>query len=463
MLASVNGLAQTPDGDTWTIGDAGIVRVRTDALERAFAGAAALPYRLFDFRDGLNSFAQKAPGAQAAVGGDGRVWFLTRRNVVRIDPARLPVNTVPPPVRIRAVSAEGRRYDSPRELELPAGTTNLTVSYTAPSLAEPSRVRFRYRLEGVDRGWVEAGPRRNALYVNLGPGRYRFRAIAMNNDGVWNTQGAAVDMRIPPTLLQTWWFRVFLALVAGGLLWLAVRWRVRAATAAARRASTSARPSGCGSRANCTTPLLQGFHGLLMRFQVVADRIPADQPARDMMETELDRAEAILVEGRDRVRGLREEQDAGSPLIVELERLAYELERDNGASVDVRESGPAEPLNVDAHREIFAIAREALLNAARHAQATTIVCELIFSRRRLVLECRDDGVGIPTAVLREGRTRRPLGPARHGRARAPDRRRPAHPQPALRHDHPAQRTDAPGAAPAAAPLAAASLRPPSAP
>lgn len=401
-LASVNGLVQTPAGDTWTIGDAGIVQMRTDALERAFVSQGPLWRRVFDYRDGLNSFVQKAPGAQVVAGGDGRLWFLTRRNVVRIEPDRLITNAAPPPVVIRAVAAGGRRYEAPDRIVLPAGVSSLSVAYTALSLAEPSRVRFRYRLEGVDNDWVDGGGRRSALYLNLGPGRYRFQVTAANNDGVWNHAGDSVEVRIPPTLLQTWWVRALLGLTAVGLLSLAVRWRVRAATAAAEARLAERQGERVRIARELHDTLLQGVQGLLVRFQVAANAIPADQPAKAMMEEVLDRADEILIEGRDRVRDLRAEQDAGSPLVVELERLAYEIERDFGAPVEVTVSGVVEPLNVDAHSEIVAVAREALRNAAKHAHANTIACELTFSRYSLQLTCRDDGAGIPPAVLRAG-------------------------------------------------------------
>ncbi|WP_374570783.1 two-component regulator propeller domain-containing protein [Phenylobacterium sp.] len=401
-LASVNGLVQTPAGDTWTIGDAGIVRMSTEDLGRAFDSGGALPHRVFDFRDGLNSFVQKAPGAQVAVGGDGRVWFLTRRNVVRIDPARLAVNRLAPPVHIRAVSAGSRRFADPASAVLPAGATSVTIDYTAPSLSAPDRVRFRYRLQGVDRGWVEAGARRSALYAGLGPGRYRFQVTAMNNDGVWNPSGASVELRIPPTLLQSWWFRGALAALAALALWLGLRWRVRAETAAAVARLSERQAERVRIARELHDTLLQGFQGLLVRFQVVANAMAEGDPAKPMMDSVLDRADEILVEGRDRVRDLRTEEDSASPLTRQLERLAYELERDYAIPIDIRASGLAEPLNVDAHREILAIAREALTNACRHSRAQEIVCELTATGRKLVLECRDDGVGIDPALLRAG-------------------------------------------------------------
>lgn len=401
-LASVNGLVQTGSGETWTIGDAGIVRMNSGDLGRAFARGGPLPHQLFDYRDGLNSFVQKTNSDQAAAGGDGRLWFLTRRNVVRIDPVRLAINDVPPPVVIRSVSSGGRAYDAARQVELPAGATTLSIAYTALSLAEPSRVQFRYRLDGVDKGWMDPGGRRSALYVNLGPGRYRFRVIAANDDGVWNRTGDTLDVRIPPTPLQTWWLRSLIALAAVALLSAAVRWRVRAATAATEARLSERQAERLRIARELHDTLLQGVQGLLIRFQVVANALPEGEPAKPMMEAVLDRAEEILVEGRDRVRDLRAEQDAGSQLVVELTALAYELERDYGTPINVTTNGACEPLAGEAHREIFAIAREALLNAVRHAGASAIACEVTFGRRRLELVVRDNGGGLPPEVQRLG-------------------------------------------------------------
>jgi Y_Y_Y domain/Histidine kinase len=95
------------------------------------------------------------------------------------------------------------------------------------SVSVPERVRFRYRLNGYDKDWQDAGTRREASYTRLGPGRYRFHVIAANNDGVWNTQGASVDLIVPPAFFQTAWFRALCALAAGSLLWILYRLRLR--------------------------------------------------------------------------------------------------------------------------------------------------------------------------------------------------------------------------------------------
>src|SRR5262249_36335376 len=144
---------------------------------------------------------------------------LNLANVAWIDPHRLYRNAAPPPVSIRALTADGRVFDGATGPKLAAGTLNLQFDYTALSLQNPERVRFRYRLDGVDKGWVDAGDRRQAFYTRLGPRRYAFHVIAANNDGVWNTVGATMRFEIPPTFVQSRWFILLIAVLTGLLLW----------------------------------------------------------------------------------------------------------------------------------------------------------------------------------------------------------------------------------------------------
>jgi len=391
-LASINGLAQTPAGDTWTIGDAGIVRLSSAALDRAFDNPAApLAYRLFDFRDGLNSFPQKAPGAQAAVSGDGQVWFLTRRDVTRIDPAQLVNNPLPPPVAIRALAAGGDSYADPRDVTLRAGANEVTIGYTALSLPAPSRVRFRYRLDGVDKDWVDAGGRRAAVYGGLGPGRYRFHVLAANNDGVWNPTGATLTFVIPPTFYQTWLFRILCAVAAVLVFWALLSLRLRQATGRLRDQWETRLAERQRIARELHDTLLQGVQGLIMRFQAIANRLPEEDPARAAMDRALDRAELMLMEGRDRLHDLRR-ADARDLESV-LRELAMDQDFEPGTRLSVTSQGEPRPLEPHVLDEVVRISGEALFNAALHAQADEVKVGVLYGAQRLVVSFEDDGVG----------------------------------------------------------------------
>ena len=97
----------------------------------------------------------------------------------------------------------------------------------ALSFVAPEQVKFRYKLEGYDNEWQDAGNRRQAIYTNLPPRAYRFRLMASNNSGVWNEEGALLDFSIAPAFYQTTWFRLAILVLFLLLLWAAYQLRVR--------------------------------------------------------------------------------------------------------------------------------------------------------------------------------------------------------------------------------------------
>jgi len=227
-FGSVMGVEETPDGSLWLAESRGVIQVPVSEVQQALGNPSyRIKYRLFDSFDGL-------PGAIAASGTylreiqgtTGGLWFLASGGVAWVDPANISTNALPPPVLIRSVRANGRQAGSLTDLVLPPRTTELQIGYTALSLAVPEKVHFRYRLEGVDKDWQDAGTRREAFYTRLGPGKYHFRVIACNNDGVWNEDGARLDFNIIPTWYQTIWFRGLYVLAFFTLPWAGYRIRV---------------------------------------------------------------------------------------------------------------------------------------------------------------------------------------------------------------------------------------------
>jgi signal transduction histidine kinase/CheY-like chemotaxis protein/ligand-binding sensor domain-containing protein len=211
-------------GDLWASTPRGLFRVRRRDLDAFAAGAArAVRAVAFGTEDGMKTTECSLPEHQPAGWGarDGKLWFTTRKGIVVVDPARLPVNDLPPPVIVEQVVVDRTPVPAGPEVRLPPGKCNLEFHYTGLSLLVPDRVRFKYRLEGHDDDWVDAGPRRVAYYSKLPPGDYRFRVIACNGDGVWNETGASVGLTLVPFFHQTGWFYAACAVgavmaVAGG-------------------------------------------------------------------------------------------------------------------------------------------------------------------------------------------------------------------------------------------------------
>jgi signal transduction histidine kinase/ligand-binding sensor domain-containing protein/FixJ family two-component response regulator len=203
-------------GDLWMASGRGVFRVHKADLEAFAHGRIGwIPSVVYGTADGMKSPVINGGSSPAGWRGrDGRLWFPTLRGVAVTDPRRPTFNALPPPVWVEGLSVDDRTVLPPpgkSEARLPPGSRSFEIRYTALSLTAPEQVRFRYHLEGFDRGWVDAEGRRTAYYTNLGPGSYVFRVIASNNDGVWSPRGARLAFSVAPRFRETAWFPLSIA------------------------------------------------------------------------------------------------------------------------------------------------------------------------------------------------------------------------------------------------------------
>jgi signal transduction histidine kinase/ligand-binding sensor domain-containing protein len=402
LFSEVSGMVQTPEGESWLAGPGGILRMESAQLAGAFVRPdQALPVRVFGTADGLRSRPHTHSRRSIVRGGDGRLWIATQSGTLWLDPADVTRSRTPPNVSVSALSAD-RVYRDPSSLTLPAGTSNIQIDFAVLSFSNPRAARVRYRIEGQDAGWIEAGTRRQAFYTNLAPGAYRFRLIAANDDGIWNERGATVEFVIPPTFLQSRWFIAFCGFLI--LLLLGLIYRLRMAQVAGRiRARLEER---LGERERIARELhdtlLQSVQGLILRFQSVANKMSADEPSRAHLESALERADEIIAEGRDRVHELRA-ADRSDDLPELLKERAVAAGFDPPIPIRIVVEGKPRRVHPLVSAEIGRIASEALFNVARHASASSVEITVRFAARQLAVEIRDDGVGISEDVLEEGR------------------------------------------------------------
>jgi PAS domain S-box-containing protein len=236
-LTSENGLPcnevfwamEDDDRSFWLYMPCGLVRIAGPELNAWMSDSKrSVKTTVFDSSDGVrtrNSAGRYGP--KVTKSPDGKLWFPAMDGVSVVDPQHLPFNKLPPPVYVRQISADGKKYDASPSLRLPAGVRDLSIDYTALSLVAPEKVHFRFKLEGQDTDWREVVNQRRVEYSNLPPRRYRFRVIASNNCGVWNQDGAVLDFTVLPAYYQTNWFRALCAAVAIGLVWGLFRLRIR--------------------------------------------------------------------------------------------------------------------------------------------------------------------------------------------------------------------------------------------
>jgi hypothetical protein len=337
-LAGITGIVETADGDLWLNGAAGVTHIDAGEVRRALDSSA---YRArserFDQRDGLRgSTSDPRPLPTAIQGTDGRLWFTTTTGVAWLDPTRIKRNSVAPSVFISALTAGGKDYRSSAPVTLPPRTQALRVAYGALSFTIPDRVRFRYRLAGIDTNWVDAGTRREALYTNLDPGSYRFQVIAANEDNVWNEAGATVSVEIPRAFTQTTAFFVLVAVAAGCGLWLLALQRRR------RVVGTPAAP-------------------------LVGTRRP--RPAERTQPEKL-------------------------PALHELlSNAATQTLASTGITAHVEPVGSPRPYPPNVESEIVRIATEAMTNARQHTSCRMVTITCGYAPRELRVRVHDDGRG----------------------------------------------------------------------
>ncbi|MGH9842375.1 MAG: sensor histidine kinase, partial [Blastocatellia bacterium] len=216
-------------GNFWMSSNRGIYRVRKQELNDFAAGQRRdITSIAFGKNDGMLNVECNGGLWPAGVRArDGRLWFPTQDGVAMIDPAAVTTNQQPPPVLIEAVLQDRAPIAFRDEVRLQPGQGNLEIQYTALSFANASYLRFKYKLEGLDGDWVDAGTRRTAFFSYLPPGSYIFKVIAANSDGVWNTEGRSLRITALPPFYGTWWFLTLAALAVSGAVFGVFKYRLR--------------------------------------------------------------------------------------------------------------------------------------------------------------------------------------------------------------------------------------------
>ncbi len=192
----------------------------------------------YDEKDGMRS--RECCGSSQPAGWktrDGKLWFPTLKGVVVVAPDNIQVNRLSPPVVIEEIVVDRKKIIPPFDLSekqgrlvLAPGADRLEIHYTGLSLLSPRKVRFKYKLEGFDKNWHEAGARRIAYYTRIAPGNYTFQVTACNNDGVWNNTPAVISFNQAPYFYQTFWFYMLSALASVFLAFAIYRLRVKQLT-----------------------------------------------------------------------------------------------------------------------------------------------------------------------------------------------------------------------------------------
>ncbi|MGA2502182.1 MAG: triple tyrosine motif-containing protein, partial [Tepidisphaeraceae bacterium] len=294
------------------------------------------------------------------------------------------------PVVIEDVIVDGKSENPGAIVDLPPGRRNIEFRYTALSLISPSRITFRYKLDGFDADWIDAGGRREAFYTNLPPKHYRFLVKACNADGTWSQSPGEASFILRPHYWQQAWFWPACAAILLGCGAAAYRLRIRRIK---DRLRLIVLERGRIARELHDT-LLQGFSGVTMEMQALRSRL-ASADERAALDDIIGDAANSMREARRSLAGLRNEQ--GSGLATALGQTARQMTevKDIRLKLQLQECDTGLP--ADVQYNLVRIAQEAIANTLQHAAAGNLEVRLDCDAEFLNLVVSDDGRGFDAA------------------------------------------------------------------
>jgi signal transduction histidine kinase/ligand-binding sensor domain-containing protein len=401
---AVLGLAEDKLGSLWIATSNHVLRMNREKLLRGILGEGDV--RQFGAADGLRGAEGLRRHRSVMADAAGHIWFTLDRGISVVDPARLARDAVPAIAHVQTISADGSPVPVEGPVHIPGGDRRVTFGFAGLSLSVPELVRFRYRLDKYDSQWSEPTSVREAGYTNLAPGTYRFRVIASNPDGAWNGAEAAIAFQVDPLWWQTWWLRTCALIACGGVIFAYLRFRMQRLASRLNLQFEERLAERTRIARDLHDTLLQSFQGLMFRFQAARNMLPRrPDEAMQTLDRAIERTEQAIAEGRDAIHNLRASTSITNELAQSMTALGKEMSEDSqgSAAFHVVVEGSPRDLHPILRDEIYAIAREAVRNAFRHAQARDIEVEIRYNAGSFRLRVRDDGKGIDPAIAAEGR------------------------------------------------------------
>jgi signal transduction histidine kinase len=401
-LSTTNGLpartfggTEDNDGSWWIAADDGVVRIANAELNRALREPAyPAHFEVFNMIDNLPGHpGQRVPMPIVARTRDGRIWFATSNGLAFVNPRHIPYNPLPPPVHVEEIRIDGRPKPVTNGMSLPHDMNELEIDYSALSLSIPERVRFRYKLEGAETIWHEAGTRRQAYYNHLDPKQYRFRVIACNNDGVWNQAGDTFIFSRAPAFYEAKWFRLLESLTGIALIWFFYRLRLRQMTAGIALRYTERLAERTRIARDLHDTLLQDLAGVSLQLDGISKHARSPDSVISLTSRLRQQVDACFEEARSRVWNLRTPALEGQGLPMALGELVERMRGTTSSRCDLTVLGTPHSFPVEVEEQLLLIAQEAVNNSIRHAEPSAINLMLKYTRRSLRLQIRDDGRG----------------------------------------------------------------------
>jgi signal transduction histidine kinase/ligand-binding sensor domain-containing protein len=415
---SLGYLLEDGHGYLWIGSNAGLMRLRKEELNRFVEDKnVAISCRVYGEPDGLPA-SECTSGSQpgALRSRDGTLWFPTIRGLASLNPARLNLNTNPPPVIIESVLVAGElqnpdtlRSASPREVTIPPGKEGLDIHFASLNLAAPDKGRFKYMLDDYETKPKERpGNVREVPYSKLPPGEYHFRVTACNEDDVWNKEGATLVIKVLPPFWRTWWFlslttAFLLGMIVGSVYYVSTQ-RLQRQLAALRQKEALEK-----ERARIARDIHDQVGANLTQLSLLGELVESDKDdpkevedhARHIEQTALETTRALdeivwtVNPSNDTLDGLINYVCKYTQDYLALAALRYRLE--------VPPQLPNIPISPELRHNVFLAAKEAVNNVVKHSHATSVWLRLRLEPGRFTLEIEDNGRGFGEGAEAKGR------------------------------------------------------------
>jgi signal transduction histidine kinase/ligand-binding sensor domain-containing protein len=401
-----NGVFQIlEDGreNLWMSSNRGIYRVSKHDLN-AFANGEQTSITSVAYGETDGMLNEECNGGMAPAGikaNDGKLWFPTQNGVAVIDPTTVWINQQPPPVIIETAFVERIPANIQNGLRIPPNKENLEIEYTALSFVRSEQIHFRYKLDGLDSNWIDAGSRRTAYYSHLPPGTYTFHVIADNSDGVWNTNGQSLTITVQAPFYRTWWFITIVALFIALLIALAVTYRIsqlKRMQALQKAFSQQLIASQESERQRIASELHDSLGQRLLVINNLLKLVLGKQnkgvaPGQEMMEEISGETLLAIQETREISYNLRPFQLDRLGLTKAIEIVGRTVSSASGIPIECELDNIDDALPENLRINFYRIVQESLNNVMKHSQATEVKIRVTRDDKRMILTVHDNGIG----------------------------------------------------------------------
>ena len=382
----------------WLSSRSGIFRVSRSELNRALDTHTDIrSIDSYGVSDGMTVRECSSGGhPEAWRMADGTLWFATMHGLAVVDPEQLNETAVPPLIVVESLSVDDHAYDPEHDWKFSPGSHRVAFQFAGLSYAAPQKVHFRYKLEGFDEHWVNAGTVHAAYYDNLPAGKYHFLVEASNDDASWSTTPASIRFAIKPHTYQTAWFYVLLTFVLAGVSYAIYWWRVR--QVAAVYETVMGERSRIAREIHDT--LAQGIVSISLQLEVVSRLMDSSvDSARQQLDLTRVLVRQSLAEARSSIWDLRMQNSEVQDLPKRLGSVLRRLTAEAHIAGTLKVHGTCRALPTDTEEELTKIAQEAITNAVKHSRCSTVELALNYNEKQMQLTIADNGVGLNASPM----------------------------------------------------------------